>query len=213
MVKFQAAPRTTPPTLRRDVATLPAIAQEYCARHRCWTATPWLEHLLPNGRRLARRCLCRLLLGTTLNAGSQPRLRRQATHQIAHVRSRKARGEQLLNLAHTPMLAQLEQLRGILQGQMLAQQTQRRSVQRAARHPSEQLRMIAAHPRRRDVPTRRRLTQPEPLHAILEQRRKPETEKQLPLVQLRQVRQKLRRDLIASPHDARQLRQEFVVRQ
>ena len=93
---------------------------------------------------------------------------------------------------------------------MLPQQTQRGSVQRAARHQGEHLRVIAAHPRRRDVSTRRRLTQPEFLHAILEQRRKPEIEKQLPLVQLRQVRQKLSRDLVTPPDDARKPRQKLV---
>src|SRR5436190_18165977 len=63
--------------------------------------------------------------------------------------------------------------------------------------------MPATHPRRCDMPTRRRLTQPQRLHAILEQGRKPAIEKDLPLIELRQVRQKLRRDLIAPRHDAR----------
>jgi len=56
---------------------------------------------------------------------------------------------------------------------MLPQQTQRRSVQRAARHPGEHLRMIAAHPCRSDVSTRGRLTQPEPLHRRRPQARHP----------------------------------------
>jgi len=73
--------------------------------------------------------------------------------------------------------------------------------------------MIAAHPRRRDVPPRRRLAQPELLHAILEQRRKSEIEKELSLIEFRQVRQKLSRDLVTPPDDARKPRQEFVVRQ
>jgi len=51
------------------------------------------EHLLPKGCRLARRRLCRSLFGTTLSVESRPRLRRQATHQVAHIRPRKAVGE------------------------------------------------------------------------------------------------------------------------
>ena len=73
--------------------------------------------------------------------------------------------------------------------------------------------MIATHPRRCDVTARRRLTQSERLHTILEQRRKPEVEKALPLIQLRQVRQKLSRDLVTPTHDAREPGQKFVVRQ
>src|SRR5207244_1848996 len=115
---------------------------------------------------------------------SEPRLRRQATHQVTHIGPRKARREQLLDPPCTLLFTQLEQLRGILQGQVLLHQTQRRSMQRAARHHGEHLWMIAAHPRRRDVSTRRRLTQAERHDAILEQRCKPEVEKQLPLVQL-----------------------------
>ena len=73
--------------------------------------------------------------------------------------------------------------------------------------------MIATHPRRRDVTTRRRLTQPECLHAILEQRRKSEIEKDLSLIELRQVRQKLSGDLVTPAHDVGEPGQKFVVRQ
>jgi hypothetical protein len=73
--------------------------------------------------------------------------------------------------------------------------------------------MIATHPRGRDVPTRRRLAQPEFHQAVFEERRKSKIEKQLSLVQLRQVRQKLGRDLLPPPNDTRKPRQEFVVRQ
>jgi len=86
-------------------------------------------------------------------------------------------------------------------------------VQRAARDHAEHLRMIATHPRCRDVATRGRLTQPERLHAIFEQRGKPEVEEELSLIELRQVSEKLSRDLIAPTHDARKPRQEFIVRQ
>ena len=48
---------------------------------------------------------------------------------------------------------------------------------------------------------------------LREQRRKPEIEKDLPLIQLSQIRQKLRRDLITPRNDARKPRQQFVVRQ
>jgi len=68
---------------------------------------------------------------------------------------------------------------------MLPQPTQGRSVQRAPCYHLERLRMIATHARRRDVTTRRGLTQPKRLHAILEQGRKSEIEKQLPLIELR----------------------------
>jgi len=85
-------------------------------------------------------------------------------------------------------------------------------MQCAARHHLEHLRMIATHSRRRDVTTRRGLTQPKRLHAILEQRRKPEIEKQLPLIELGQVSEKLSRDLITPPHNSRKPRQERVVR-
>jgi len=50
MVELQAAPRATSPTIWRDVAALPTIAQEYRARDRRWTATPrlgvggWIRH-------------------------------------------------------------------------------------------------------------------------------------------------------------------------
>ena len=162
---------------------------------------------------LTRRLTRRHLVRATLNVESQSPLRWQATHQITHVRPRKARREQLLHLPRTPPPAQLEQLPRVLRGQVLPQQTQRRSVQRATRHQAEHLRMTATHPRRRDMSTRRRLTQPERLHAILEQRRKPEIEKDLPFIQLRQVRQELSRDLISPADDARKPRQKFVVRQ
>src|SRR5687767_13505791 len=96
---------------------------------------------------------------------------------------------------------------------MLPQQTQRRSVQRSARHQREHLRITATHPRRRDMSTGRRLTQPERFDAILEQRRKAEIEKELPLIELRQIGEKLSRDLVPPPHDACKPRQKFTVRQ
>jgi hypothetical protein len=73
--------------------------------------------------------------------------------------------------------------------------------------------MIATHPRRRDVPPRRRLTQAQLLHAILEQRREPEIQKQPSLIELCQVSEKLRRDLVTPSDDARKPSQEFLVRQ
>src|SRR6187551_2717704 len=155
--------------------------------------------LLYLDRRIAQRGLRWHLLRRTPDVESEAQRRRQATHQIANIGPRKARRKQLLDLPRTSLLTQLEQLRGVLRGQVLPQQTQRRSVQRAARHHRENLRMIAAHPRRRDMPTRGRLTQPERHHAILEQRREPEIEENLSLVQLRQVRQKLSRDLVTPP--------------
>src|SRR6188768_3410519 len=198
------------------------LGRPQCAQRGRWFACTRLDEcFLQRGQRLARRrlrwhLLGSTVLGSTLDVESKPRLcwhpsgyreARQATHQIAHIGPGKARREQLLHLPRTAMRTQLEQLRGVLRSQVLPQ---RRSVQCAARHQRENLRMIAAHPRRRDVPTRRRLTQPEFLHAIFEQRRKPEIEKQLPLVQLRQVRQKLSRDLVAPPDDARKPRQKLV---
>ena len=96
---------------------------------------------------------------------------------------------------------------------MLPQQTQRRSVQLATRHHSKRLRVLAAHPRRRNVPPRRRYAQPERHYAILKQRRKSELEKKLSLVELRDVGDKLSRDLIPPLHDLRQPHQELVVRQ
>jgi len=176
-----------------------------------WLAGPGLarvrevEHWLAPG-------FYRFLLRPTPNLESGPDLARQATHQITHIRLRKARREQLLHLPCTPALAQLKKLPRVLRGQMLPQPTQRRSVQRAARHHLEHLRMIATNARCRDVTTRRRLTQPKRLHAILEQRGKSEIEKQLPLIELGQIGEKLSRDLIAPPHDARKPRQELVVR-
>lgn len=80
-------------------------------------------------------------------------------------------------------------------------------------HQRKHLRMTATHPRRRDVPPRSRLTQSELHRAVLEQRRKPEIEKQLPLIQLRQVCEKLGRDLVAPTHDARETGKQLSVRQ
>src|SRR6478735_8230502 len=199
------------------------IGRPQCAQRGRRFARPRLDEcFLLRGRRLARRRLRWRRLRSTLDVESQPRLRRhpsgyrearQATHQIAHIGPGKARREQLLHLSRTAMRTQLEQLPSVLRSQVLPQQTQRRSMQRAARNQGKYLRMIATHPRRRDVSTRRRLTQSELLHAKLEQRRKPEIEKDLSLIELRQVGQKLSRDLVTPPNDARNPRQELVVRQ
>ena len=81
--------------------------------------------------------------------------RRQAPHQITHIRFRKARREQQLDLLVTLAATSREQLRRVLRAQVLVQLDQHRKLQLASRDASERLRIFPTNPRRRNAPTRR----------------------------------------------------------
>ncbi|MES1175461.1 MAG: hypothetical protein ABUL62_14160 [Myxococcales bacterium] len=86
-------------------------------------------------------------------------------------------------------------------------------MQISTRDQRKRLRVAPTNASRRDMPTRRRLAQPERLDTVREQRGVAEIEKQLALIELGQIRKELGRDLIPLAHDVREPRQELIVSQ
>src|SRR5438045_1295992 len=94
---------------------------------------------------------------------------------------------------------------------MFTELAQHRQLQLAASHAAKRFRKPPAHPSCRDAPTRRGLAQAELLRAVSKQRGITQTEKQPPLIELRQVRQEIRKQFVLALHERGQRRQELII--
>jgi len=149
----------------------------------------------------SERCAGRLIVN----------VRRQTANLVANIRSRKPRGKQLFNLSSSLTLTHFEQLSRILLVQVRRQRTQRTQMQIPSSHTLERIWKSPTHPRRRHSSAGRALAHTQSFDAVRKQRRKPELQMQMTLIELHQVRQHLRRQRIALLHELRQPRNELRI--
>src|SRR6185436_1388272 len=121
----------------------------------------------------------------------------QRVNPRGHVRPRKPSCHELLHFALRLAGRRFEELEVIFWCQVLAQELQRREVDRAGREHRMQNGESPRKACRKNSPKSFSLTEPELLHAELEHRRKTGAKMQPPVFDFAEVRDELRRDFSA----------------